>query len=37
MKDEENTKNQDINGEVMEAEIPEEAEDEILEFEFNIS
>ena len=35
MQDEENTKNQDINGEVVEAEIPEEAEDDILEFEFN--
>ena len=35
MQDEENTKNQDINGEVVEAEIPEEVEDDILEFEFN--
>lgn len=35
MQDEENIKNQDINGEVVEAEIPEEAEDDILEFEFN--
>lgn len=36
MQDEENTKNLDLkNEEVVEAEIPEEAEDEIVEFEFN--
>ena len=36
MQDEENTKNLDLkNEEVVEAEIPEEAEDDILEFEFN--